>query len=105
MAAEKINITINGIEATVQKGSYLLQALRDNGVAVPTLCHHKDLTPSGTCRLCMVEVEQRGKKKLVTSCNYPVRGEISVETESERVKTAPQAARRDVPRPLARTCP
>ncbi len=87
MAAEKINITINGIEATVQKGSYLLQALRDNGVAVPTLCHHKDLTPSGTCRLCMVEVEQRGKKKLVTSCNFPVRGEISVDTESERVKT------------------
>ncbi len=87
MADGKINITINGIEATVQKGSYLLQALRDNGVAVPTLCHHKDLTPSGTCRLCVVEVEQRGKKKLVTSCNFPVRGEIAVDTESERVKT------------------
>jgi aldehyde:ferredoxin oxidoreductase len=87
MADGKINITINGIEATVQKGSYLLQALRDNGVAVPTLCHHKDLTPSGTCRLCVVEIEQRGKKKLVTSCNFPVRGEITVDTESERVKT------------------
>ncbi len=87
MANGKINITINGIEATVQKGSYLLQALRDNGVAVPTLCHHKDLTPSGTCRLCVGEVEQRGKKKLVTSCNFPVRGEIAVDTESERVET------------------
>jgi aldehyde:ferredoxin oxidoreductase len=87
MASERINITINGIEATVQKGSYLLQALRDNGVAVPTLCNHKDLTPSGTCRLCMVEIEQNGKKKLVTSCNFPVREEISVDTGSERVKT------------------
>jgi aldehyde:ferredoxin oxidoreductase len=86
MATGKIKITINGIEASVQEGSYLLQALRDNGVAVPTLCHHKDLTPSGTCRLCMVEVEQRGKKKLVTSCNFPVREEIAVDTESERVK-------------------
>jgi aldehyde:ferredoxin oxidoreductase len=86
MAAEKIRITINGIEAEVLKGTYLLPVLRDNGVAVPTLCDHKDLTPSGTCRLCVVEVEQRGKKKLVTSCNFPVRGEVAVDTESDRVK-------------------
>jgi aldehyde:ferredoxin oxidoreductase len=84
--AGKITITINGIEAQVSRGTYLLQALRDNGVAVPTLCHHKDLTPSGTCRLCVVEVEQRGKRRLVTSCNYPVRGEIAVFTDTERVK-------------------
>ncbi len=86
MATEKITITIDGKEVSVVKGSYLLGVLRDNGVHVPTLCFHKDLTPQGLCRLCTVEIEQRGRKKLVTSCNFPVRGEIKVETASERVK-------------------
>jgi aldehyde:ferredoxin oxidoreductase len=86
MAAEKINITIDGKDVSVVKGAYLLGVLRENGVHVPTLCHHKDLTPQGLCRLCVVEIEQRGKKKLVTSCNYPVRDSIKIETASDRVK-------------------
>jgi len=86
MATEKINITIDGKDVSVAKGTYLLQVLRDNGIHVPTLCSHKDLTPQGLCRLCVVDIEQRGKKKLVTSCNYPVRSEIKVDTASERVK-------------------
>jgi aldehyde:ferredoxin oxidoreductase len=86
MAAEKVNITIDGTNVSVVKGTYLLQVLRDNGVHVPTLCNHKDLTPQGLCRLCVVEIEQSGRRKLVTSCNYPVRGDIKVETASDRVK-------------------
>ncbi len=86
MASEKINITIDGREVEVANNSYLLGVLRDNGVPVPTLCHHKDLTPAGLCRLCMVEVEERGKRKLVTSCNYPVRRPVAVITDSDRVK-------------------
>ncbi len=84
--SQKIQITINGKPATVVRGSYLLGAIQEEGIQVPTLCHHKDLTPNGTCRLCVVEIEVRGKKKLVTSCNYPVREEIAVETDSERVQ-------------------
>lgn len=84
--AEKIKIMVNGREIEAEKGTYLLNVLEDNDISVPTLCHHKDLTPNGTCRMCTVEIEQRGKKKLVTSCNYPVRSGITVETESERVK-------------------
>lgn len=86
MATKKIIIRIDGRETEVTKDSFLLGVLRDNGVAVPTLCHHKDLTPQGTCRLCVVEIEQNGKKKLVTSCNFPIRAEISIDTTSERVK-------------------
>ena len=86
MAAEKINITVNGKEVEVEKETYLLKVLKENGISVPTLCNHKDLTPSGTCRLCVVEIGQGGNKKLVTSCNYPVRSEINVETDSEKVK-------------------
>lgn len=87
MNSGKIEITINGKKASVAKDSYLLKAVQEAGIDVPTLCHHKDLTPSGVCRLCVCEIEdQRGRKKLVTSCNYPVRSSIKVETHSERVK-------------------
>ena len=84
--SNKIEITIDGKKVSVVKDSYLLAAVQEAGIKVPTLCHHKDLTPNGTCRLCVCEIEVRGKKKLVTSCNYPIRSEISVETDSERVK-------------------
>lgn len=83
---KKVNLTINGKAVTVTKDTYLLEALREAGVTVPTLCHHKDLAPNGTCRLCMVEVETRGKTKLVTACNYPVRADSVVSTDTERVK-------------------
>jgi len=83
---KKINILINGKQISVQRDSYLLEAIVESGKAVPTLCNHKYLAPSGVCRLCTCEIEIRGKKKLVTSCNYPVRDEIKVETHSERVK-------------------
>ena len=84
--AEKIEITINEKKVKVNKDSYLLDAIIKSGFVVPTLCHHKDLTPNGTCRLCVCEIELKGKKKLVTACNYPVRDEIKVSTDSERVK-------------------
>ena len=86
MATEKVKITVNGKEIEVEKNTYLLKVLKENGISVPTLCNHKDLTPSGTCRLCVVEIGQGDNKKLVTSCNYPVRSEINVETDSEKVK-------------------
>ncbi len=83
--AEKIEIVINDQKVEVQKDSYLLAAIEKLDIKIPTLCHHKDLTPSGTCRLCVCEIEVNGKRKMVTSCNYPVRGEIKVWTESEPV--------------------
>ena len=58
----KINITIDGKQVEVLKDTYLLKAMNELGIDTPTLCYHKDLTPGGTCRLCTVEVETRGKK-------------------------------------------
>jgi len=60
----KYEISINGKAATVVEDTYLLKAVMDAGFNVPTLCNHKDLTPEGTCRLCLCEVEINGKKKL-----------------------------------------
>ena len=84
--AKKIKITINGKSTTVVRDTFLLQAVHEAGVTVPTLCHHKDLTPGGSCRLCVCEIETKGKKEIVTACNYPVREQVTVETHSEKLK-------------------
>ncbi len=85
MAPRKIDITINDQKVTVLEDSMLIKAVLGAGIALPTLCYHKDLTPNGTCRLCLCEIEIRGRKRLVTACNYPVREEMTVWTKSERV--------------------
>ncbi len=86
MTTQKIEITINGNSVTIQKDTFLLQAIKEMNIKIPTLCYHKDLVPNGTCRLCVCEIEIRGKRKLVTACNYPLREEIKVETHSEGVQ-------------------
>lgn len=85
-APNKIDLTINDKAVTVLQDTYLLQAILNAGFTVPTLCHHKDLTPDGTCRLCICEVEVGGKKKIVTACNYLVREPIKVNTNTEEIK-------------------
>lgn len=84
---EKISVRINNeIEIEIPKGEFLLKYLIKSGIQIPTLCYHKDLKPTGICRLCIVEVEARGRKRIVTSCNYPVREPFVVWTHSERIK-------------------
>jgi len=82
----KLDITINNTKVTVNKGTILLNALQEAKFNVPTLCRNKNLTPTGSCRLCICEIEVGGEKKIVTSCNYPIEQEIVVETDSEKVK-------------------
>ena len=80
-------IKINGKGCACEKGEYLLQIARRNGITIPTLCHHDSLEEGiGACRLCIVEVSERGRKSIVVSCVYPVNSEIEVETDSERVR-------------------
>ena len=82
----KIEITINDKKIQVAKDTFLLAAVKEAGFTVPTLCHHKNLTPTGICRLCVCEIETGEEKHLVTSCNYPIRSEIIVHTDSEPVR-------------------
>ncbi|MBI5778830.1 MAG: (2Fe-2S)-binding protein [Planctomycetes bacterium] len=81
-----LNLKINGDQVQIEKGKTVLDAIRKAGVDVPTLCYHKDLTGYGSCRLCQVEVTQKGKTKLVVSCLYPVAEGIEVQTHSKRVE-------------------
>ena len=80
-----INLTIDGKKIGALEGTTILQAARRVGIEIPTLCHHDSLSPYGVCRLCMVEITQRGRKKLVTSCLFLVEEGLAVETSSERV--------------------
>jgi len=81
-----INVTINGKKVPIEAGKTVLDATKKAGVSIPTLCYHKDLTGYGGCRLCQVEVTQRGKTKLVVSCLYPVAEGLEVQTHTPRVE-------------------
>ncbi len=81
-----IQITIDGKPVEVPEGTTLLEAARKVGAEIPTLCHHKALTPDGNCRVCMTEIEVRGKKRMVTACNFPVREELAAFTDTEAVR-------------------
>ena len=63
-----IHLTIDGIPAEVEKGTTILQAARQIGVEIPTLCYLEDVLPDGSCRLCVVEVTNNGRTKFDTAC-------------------------------------
>lgn len=79
-------ITINGIPCECEKGEFLLQIARRNGIEIPTLCHHDAFAGQGACRLCIVEVVTRGRGRIVVSCVYPVADECEVYTDNDRVR-------------------
>ncbi len=78
--------TLNGAQVQAEAGQTILEAARAKGVEIPTLCHHPALEAYGGCRLCLVEIAQGRRKRLVTSCNYEVREGLEVQTDSERVR-------------------
>jgi predicted molibdopterin-dependent oxidoreductase YjgC len=76
-----VTLTINGQRVQAADGSTILEAARANGIRIPTLCHHPDLTNVGACRLCVVSVEKA--RGLQTACTTPVFEGTAVNTESE----------------------
>ncbi|HDZ91098.1 MAG: (2Fe-2S)-binding protein [Deltaproteobacteria bacterium] len=80
-----ILLQIDGREVKAREGMTLLEAAQGAGIVIPTLCHHEKLEPYGACRLCLVEVEDRGWTKLVVSCVYPVEDNLIVRTRTEKV--------------------
>ncbi|HUV29473.1 MAG TPA: 2Fe-2S iron-sulfur cluster-binding protein [Acidobacteriota bacterium] len=83
-----ITLTINGLQVSVEKGTTLLEAARFIGFPIPTFCHMDGLSPYGACRLCLVQIGEGDRAKLVTSCTYPVEPGLKVRTASERVLRA-----------------
>ena len=83
-----INLKINGIDVSVDRGTTLLEAAQFLGLPIPTLCHMEGLSPYGACRLCVVEVGDPPDSRLVTSCTYPAEEGLKVRTASARVVRA-----------------
>jgi coenzyme F420-reducing hydrogenase beta subunit len=85
-AENEVALRINGKEVRAKEGKTVLEAAKEAGIEIPTLCYHHALSPFGACRLCSVEItDKRGRKRIVTSCNYPVEEGLLVDTNSERV--------------------
>jgi NADH-quinone oxidoreductase subunit G/NADP-reducing hydrogenase subunit HndD len=76
-------IEINHKKVTAENSETILDVLNRNGIKVPTLCHMKDMFPSGACRMCVVELEENGK--LVSSCSFPVNKGMRINTHSNKV--------------------
>ena len=80
------NVTINGEEIEVEKGTTILQAAAQLGHDIPHFCYHPALSIPANCRMCLVEVE--GNEKLQPACHSPVNDGMVVHTESQRVVKA-----------------
>ncbi len=96
-----IQLKINGIDVSVDRGTTLLEAATFLGLPIPTLCHMEGLTPYGACRLCVVEIGAPPNSRLVTSCTYPAEEGLTVRTASNRVLRA----RRMIVELLLASCP
>jgi formate dehydrogenase major subunit len=79
---DKIALTIDNQDIVANRGTIILEAALRNGIYIPHLCYHPDLKPSGTCRLCLVEVD-RGQ--LLPSCLLFVEEGMLARTRSTEV--------------------
>jgi len=82
-APAKVHVTIDGVELAVAPGTSILNAARQLGIQIPTLCHQPNERPAGVCRMCSVEA---GEKTLSASCCKPVEEGMVIKTNTEKVQ-------------------
>ena len=83
-----VKLTINDKLVEVPEGTTILQAARQEGIKIPTLCYYEAVKPYGGCRLCVVEVTAGPRTSLTASCSYPVAEGIKVQTDTPKVLRA-----------------
>lgn len=84
-----LQLTLNGTQVNGRPGQTILELAQENGIDIPTLCHHADLSPLGACRICVVEVE--GSRTLVGSCHTPITDGMVIYTHSPKVLASRRA--------------
>ena len=94
-----VNAKINGIEIQVEKGTTILDAAREKGIRIPTLCYLKEINEIGACRMCVVE-DDRGK--IFASCSEVPRDGMVIYTHTPRLQhhrkmILPRCSLQDVP--------
>ena len=80
-----VTLKIDDKEVKAEEGMTILEAAKQGGVEVPTLCYHEGLEPYGACRICSVEIEKRGRRRIVAACCYPAEEGLKVITRSPRI--------------------
>ncbi len=81
-----VHITLNGKKIKADTDQSILDVARNNGVFIPTLCHDERLEPLGSCRVCLVKVEEA--KSFVPACSTKVTDGMIVDTEDQGVHEA-----------------
>lgn len=76
-----VKFTINGKECMGEKGTYLVQAAKENGIYIPTLCNYEGIKPRGSCRICTVKINNR----LMTSCTTKITEGMVIETNTDEL--------------------
>ena len=78
-----VNITMDGRKIEAREGQTILETSREHGIRIPTLCYHKDLSPSGNCRICVVEVTN--SRFLQAACTTKTWEGMEILTRTEKV--------------------
>jgi len=81
----EITLKIDGKEVKANEGMTIFDAAESAGINIPTLCHHEKLQPYTACRICTVEIEERGRTNLDTACSCPVENGMIVRTRSPNI--------------------
>jgi predicted molibdopterin-dependent oxidoreductase YjgC len=82
-----LDVSINGVGTKPCEGARVLDAVREAGFDVPTLCYDERVGPKGTCRMCLVEVEVNGQKQTVASCTAFAHDGMRVETHTDDLRS------------------
>ena len=79
----EIPLTLNGSPVSGREGMTILELAQENGIDIPTLCYISGLSPTGACRVCVVEVAS--SRTLVASCHTPIAQGMVIQTHSPKV--------------------
>jgi predicted molibdopterin-dependent oxidoreductase YjgC len=79
-----INVFLDGKKIEAQAGQTILQVAKENNIRIPTLCYHKDLSPTGNCRMCVVEI--KGNRLLQAACVTTIAKDMVIQTNSDKVR-------------------
>ncbi len=80
----QVEVTINGKKLVGPKGQTILELACKNGIEIPNLCHDPRLAPTGSCRLCIVDVQ--GQRGLVTACTFQIAPDMVINTDTEQIR-------------------
>ncbi|MEM0358640.1 MAG: 2Fe-2S iron-sulfur cluster-binding protein [Candidatus Hadarchaeales archaeon] len=83
---KEVTLEIDGKVVRAKEGMTILQAAKEAGIEIPTLCYHEEMEPYGVCRICVVEIERGGRSRTVASCCYPVEEGLKVRTRTPKIE-------------------